>query len=310
MKIRTLGGVLSAGAALVLVTTSVRADGYVPPQAKNCCDPWTGLNFGVAFGGGWTHLDVSGTGRSGLVGTAVTTFPGQPALTSSSLLVQDSTFTETGSGRKWGGAFSDLMLGYTARIAPSWIAGFQAEGGLAQMHFHARGTRTGSNTSVSTFFNSAGAITGSRTDTDAIRETPEFGIKLNWSSSVLGRLGFLVTPSTLLYGTAGLTYAGFEEEAANSFNTWGWSVGGGIEQKLGCAGCSNWSLRLEYRFTDFRERSMSIASSNTTTHTTVETMGGVVTSTSTSTSRSTEQGTRNFDPDMHTVRVGVVYTFR
>jgi outer membrane immunogenic protein len=128
---------------------------------------------------------------------------------------------------------------------------------------------------------------------------------MNWSSSLMGRLGWLATPSTLLYATGGVTYAGFGLGADfDTFNAWGWAVGAGIEQKLGCSHCSNWSLRLEYRFTDFQNRSSTDASSNSASATSVNPNGTTDTITTTEASRTTT----NWDLQAHTIRLGVVYT--
>jgi outer membrane immunogenic protein len=63
-----------------------------------------------------------------------------------------------------------------------------------------------------------------------------------------GRFGFLATPDTLVYALVGYTQG---EYTADDFDfnvdVQGWSVGGGIETRL----TENWSLKGEYRFTQF-----------------------------------------------------------
>jgi outer membrane immunogenic protein len=80
-------------------------------------------------------------------------------------------------------------------------------------------------------------------------DTTEF----NWTASLRGRLGIAIN-TTLLYAAGGLAFAGFEhrrttptrtESPSHTFT--GWTVGGGIEQALS----SNWSVRAEYRYTDY-----------------------------------------------------------
>jgi outer membrane immunogenic protein len=67
----------------------------------------------------------------------------------------------------------------------------------------------------------------------------------NYSWSVGGRLGLLVNPATLVYGTGGYTQAEFELGGdPQTFD--GYFVGGGIETSLR----DNWFLKLEYRFSD------------------------------------------------------------
>jgi outer membrane immunogenic protein len=72
------------------------------------------------------------------------------------------------------------------------------------------------------------------------------------SWSVGGRLGYLVNPSTLVYGTAGYTQAQFDFSGATSKTFDGYFVGAGIETFLR----QNWTLKLEYRFSQFDEQTI------------------------------------------------------
>jgi outer membrane immunogenic protein len=82
------------------------------------------------------------------------------------------------------------------------------------------------------------------------------GIDHDNAWSVGARLGFLSSPSTLWYATAGYTEAQFEGsvsvEGLGTFSRdrtfSGYFVGGGVDTRLAA---SNWYLRLEYRFSDF-----------------------------------------------------------
>lgn len=73
--------------------------------------------------------------------------------------------------------------------------------------------------------------------------------------SVRGRLGWAFN-QTLLYVTGGLAWAHLEyvdidavpgARESHKFNRAGWTVGAGVEQALS----ANWSVRGEYRFTDY-----------------------------------------------------------
>ena len=79
--------------------------------------------------------------------------------------------------------------------------------------------------------------------------------------SIGGRLGFLSSPTTLLYLSLGWTQVSFDGDVSFSFGGTqhsrsfdldrdGWFVGAGIETQLGWLS-SNWSLRAEYRFMQF-----------------------------------------------------------
>lgn len=80
--------------------------------------------------------------------------------------------------------------------------------------------------------------------------------------SGLARVGVLVDPSAFIYAIAGLTIAHFDYQnlTNNTFfqpgeRFWalGANVGGGIERKID----QNWSVRAEYRFTQFRHADVS-----------------------------------------------------
>ena len=79
----------------------------------------------------------------------------------------------------------------------------------------------------------------------------------DWLATVRGRIGYLVTPSALLYFTGGGAWAdvGYSASATNEGSSYvastsfsktvsGYVLGGGIEWAL----WSNWSLRTEYLF--------------------------------------------------------------
>ena len=69
----------------------------------------------------------------------------------------------------------------------------------------------------------------------------------NYSWAIGARLGGLITPKTLLYGTAGYTQAEFElSNVGETFD--GYFVGAGIEHMLR----ENWSLKVEYRYADYK----------------------------------------------------------
>jgi outer membrane immunogenic protein len=139
----------------------------------------------------------------------------------------------------------------------------------------------------------------------------EFAVKMHWATAAIARLGWLVTPSTLLYGTGGATYAGFGDGFnGDTFRAWGWSAGAGVEQKFG----TNWSVRVEYRFTDFQART---ATSSFSSSSTSPPSSGIFTdnplppsfSSSSSSFSSSGQTATRYEPQMHTVRLGIIYAF-
>lgn len=71
--------------------------------------------------------------------------------------------------------------------------------------------------------------------------------------SIRGRLG-VAWDRVLLYATGGAAFAGFDTDFTGAFGTVsqsttrvGWTVGGGLEYAV----TNNWSIRAEYRYSDF-----------------------------------------------------------
>jgi outer membrane immunogenic protein len=142
-------------------------------------------------------------------------------------------------------------VGYNYQFAPQWLAGVEADFGWANAKNRVLGM-TG-----------PGAITVSGSGLDS------FSAETKWDASIRGRLGFLATPTTLVYATGGAAWIRLDTNSTcdttapngqcgpfspfapavvtDSTTKAGWTVGGGIEAAL----YSNWVLRGEYRFSDY-----------------------------------------------------------
>jgi outer membrane immunogenic protein len=129
--------------------------------------------------------------------------------------------------------------GVNFQLAPMIVAGIEADIGWAKNE----STRTGiPGLSVAA-------------DTTTLRQ--------HWDGSVVGRLGMLVTPGTLLYGLGGASwidvesntncpatagsFCGAARNQTNEATRTGWTVGAGLETML----MGNWLARVEYRFADY-----------------------------------------------------------
>jgi outer membrane immunogenic protein len=86
--------------------------------------------------------------------------------------------------------------------------------------------------------------------------------KLSWFGTARSRIGILVTPSVLLYGTAGVAYGQVKSDylftpgaAVLSFKDTkaGWTGGAGIEAAL----AGNWSAKLEYLYLDLGKNELT-----------------------------------------------------
>jgi opacity protein-like surface antigen len=318
-----------------------------PIQEQLSTSGWGGLYWGTAFGYGSAFSksgyrsvsqdhDESNSVDSttdfeddGSIETSVDTFTD----------ISDGTdivkgLTEAGENQ---GALADLYLGASVHLTPRIIAGLQVEGSLAQMVFRSRVRGEDVNyqrtrTSTSQFTNSDGNISQDTDTTQEIgTETNRFPgineVELDWMVSVIGRAGVLATPTTYLYGLAGWSYGHFEVNdlmfafgQLNDFESDGLTVGGGIEKMLS----PKWSLRAEYRYTDFGRATFSnrsrTAFSDSETQVeqgsdfnSFEDESSSSTSTGTDVSESTSSETTSskgsFDNNMHLGRIGITRYF-
>ena len=95
-----------------------------------------------------------------------------------------------------------------------------------------------------------------------------------WLSTIRGRLGFLVNPTVLIYGTGGLAIANVHTNdfayfnASDTFNSvsssttrTGWTAGAGVEWMF----MPKWSLKVEYLYADLGSFNVTSANSDTIT---------------------------------------------
>ena len=145
------------------------------------------------------------------------------------------------------------QIGYNYQFAHSWVAGLEAD---------FQGTTASGNATTSNVVGVVGVPANSVATVVSAEKS------LDFLGTVRGRIGFLVTPTLLVYGTGGLAYGqGQETDAtfsqnlngpsggiatawngtANSTDTRvGWTAGGGGEWKF----ASHWSIKAEYLYYD------------------------------------------------------------
>jgi outer membrane immunogenic protein len=245
---------LSATAIALALTTgpSLAADlpTLAPPPVPVPPPPvfiWTGFYIGLNAGGTWSASDTVTTatantssiaGLNGDVGGAIA------ALGTGSVPL------------KFGGFIGGGQVGYNYQFGSSLVAGIEADfQGVAGAHH-------------STSLAQAGIVP----DSIAIGGGPA-GItslisaskRVDWLGTVRGRLGFLITPTLLAYGTGGLAYGQAKSSSGISeqlgfidtpapFGTFGsfsqtrvgWTAGGGLEWMF----LPNWSAKVEYLYYD------------------------------------------------------------
>ena len=149
-------------------------------------------------------------------------------------------------GFRWG-----VFAGYNWQVSPAWVVGVEGDWGWANQQ----------NTITGMVF-PGGPFLASGDSGDSFR------VRSKWDASARARLGYLATPSTLFYLTAGAAWLHFDATATcgaedpqatcfplnpppfsitSSATKVGWTVGAGLETLL----WSNWFVRAEYRYADF-----------------------------------------------------------
>jgi outer membrane immunogenic protein len=139
-------------------------------------------------------------------------------------------------GRGW---LATLVVGFDKQVDPNFVVGVFADfdwSGIKVDHFTFGGILLG------------GGVTGQ--------------LPLNWTATAGARIGVLLNAATLLYLSAGYAQAGFGEVTVTSIamvptrisipQFSGGFAGFGLETQL----TRNLSLRAEYRFTEFAEKSI------------------------------------------------------
>ncbi len=136
------------------------------------------------------------------------------------------------------GFFGGGQVGYNWQFAPTWVAGLETDIDAADIQGMASTTVPGASSSI--------------------------GTRLDWFGTVRGRIGYLVTPNALLYGTGGWAYghttssasataAGLAVGASAGRDMNGWTAGAGLEYAL-----TRWlSFKTEYLFVDLGGANLS-----------------------------------------------------
>jgi outer membrane immunogenic protein len=196
---------------------------------------WTGFYVGGEVGGEW--------GNTTWTTTSLVNPPLVVNVDSSSPAKFNPTSVRAGG-----------YVGYNWQWAPQWLAGLEAD--LAD----ANKTVNGVGIPGCAILCTAG-FPGPGVDTSSV--------KMGWDASVRARLGYLITPSVLAYGTGGVAWQDVQVSATcqhsvpdplclfvagnpsatatDSVVRTGWTVGAGIESLIG----GHWLLRGEYRYSNF-----------------------------------------------------------
>jgi len=239
---------LNAGGAALAADMPVKARPVPPPAVYS----WTGFYVGVNAGFVGSDDSMSNVATP-IPGAVLGVVPGVSeglAALSSGALVEDikSRFI-------WGG-----QIGYNVQFN-WWVAGIEAD-----IQGISKSNSTGSITTPP-----GGIVVVGVPVTSTVTGTMD----TEWLGTVRGRLGFLPTPTLLVYGTGGLAYGrvnasislsqsgtnGFIGSGAGAFSETrtGWTAGGGVEWAF----AQNWSAKLEYLHYDLGDGSFTWAALGT-----------------------------------------------
>jgi outer membrane immunogenic protein len=227
----------AALAALVIAGPAQAADLQAAPVYKAppvaIASSWTGFYAGLGLGFRASRTDVTTT--SLVEGSA-----------SIDLIAPNQPFDGT--------AFrASPYAGFNWQFASQWVAGIEGDAGLASQ-----------TTTLGGFSSSPGL--GS-----SIENADSLVVKATWDANLRGRLGVLLTPTTLAYVTGGAAWQHFDMTSTcgdsfcastlftpvvvrNSATRTGWTAGGGIETAL----WGHWLARAEYRYADFGAAAFTI----------------------------------------------------
>ncbi len=260
-----------AGSSLAADLPSVQAPAYTSPSPLT----WTGIYGGLNAGGAISEsgsINASGP----LYGTAFAPGGAGPFFATVSAFGASGSASQGSNGGFVGGG----QLGYGYQFAAgaheyAWVVGLETD-------FQGVGGSSGAGNIVSAFPLS-GPI--NFTPLGGVPDTLATGIvttaRVDYVGTVRGRLGFLVTPTLLVFGTGGLAYGGANAStsilqvnndlanfgappalipAAVSRGRYadtqvGWAAGGGLEWMV----LPNWSAKVEYLYADLGSAAYSLS---------------------------------------------------
>jgi outer membrane immunogenic protein len=248
---------LASAGAMALAGPALAAEPLPPPPPPAPPPPmWTGFYVGLNAGGTWSSSNSVNTSTSDLACSA--TLGGCPgAGVVSAGLGTTSVPINTGGfigGGQWG-------YNYQFGTNSNWVAGFESD---------VQGIATGNHTT-----NRFSSAINPPFTTEPFDQNLTVSKSFGFLATDRVRLGFLITPTWLVYGTGGLAYGttdvstSIAQIVANdpalpnpyfshgSFNHWlaGWTAGGGLEWLF----APNWSVKVEYLYYDLGSVSYALS---------------------------------------------------
>src|ERR1700686_4082882 len=151
---------------------------------------------------------------------------------------------------------ANLYLGYNYMLPSNFLVGAQIEGGTSNTPTRLTGLLSDPSQSVATSTNFAGVVT-TTTSNGTSTGNGTGHLDNRWAMSALVRGGLVADPKDLIYLVGGLSYGRFEFND-QSFGAFGGTVGAGWERTI----TPSWTLKAEYRYTRFQDRTLTESSSS------------------------------------------------
>ncbi|SFK09996.1 outer membrane protein [Methylocapsa palsarum] len=214
----SVGAAALAGSAFAADLPSRPAPVIAPPPP---IFSWTGLYVGGSIGYAWgnDHAALS------IPGTPDVFVPGVPGgeFPIPGFIIPGTPSVYHSYGANPGGVIGGAQIGYNLQLGP-WVAGLEGD---------VSGLSLGQTKYAGFAYND--------------------NIKSNIQGSIRLRAGYAID-RILLYATGGAGFAGINTSYASPFGydsisrtRTGWTVGGGVEYAV----TNNWTIRAEYRYSDF-----------------------------------------------------------
>ncbi len=221
------------------------AQSYQPGSVEVAQAPaWAGLYAGAAFGLGVSHTHGPNDST-----TASFSSNFQPNFTFSTTFRSVSTQSIHETASPTAAAISG-MIGYDYELGSNIVGGFQGDGTLWQRASNAKSLSLQTGFSEQNNQSRFLGILSANALTSPSEPVLTHSIVTNapmWTVSALGKAGYKITPTTLLYAVGGGTYGSYEVSGGAPAGLFGLTGGLGVEAKVD----AQWSLLLDYRFTHF-----------------------------------------------------------
>jgi outer membrane immunogenic protein len=300
---------LTGAAAAADLTAHPPPPAYIPPPPPPL---WTGFYAGLSVGGAWGSNNNVDTLAVNTFDNYATAAPAVGLAGAAPGLDSAASQTNSVNMQNRAGVIGGGQVGYNFQFYNNFVVGIEADiSGLSQRAYGGAGRSV------------TDPISGDTANAFIANET---GVE--WLGTVRGRLGWLITPTFLIYGDGGLAYGGVRaatythafwtpggaltagDEWTDSFGSIsqsgnnnetrvGWTAGGGVEWMF----MPNWSLKVEYLYYDLGSVTW-LNSPNSSIASTTDAIGalaGTVNATNVSASRTTFNG--------NIVRLGLNYHF-